>query len=78
MARKRPGERSVRPRSEPAVAIATAQPSLDLAEHDAARHRVVGQERLVEEHLGEALVAVEPAEAAHGHARRVERHEQVA
>ena len=78
VAMKRPGERSVRPalgaggghRHRPAL--------VHLAEHHAAGQRVVGEEGLLEEHLGEALVAVEPAEAAHGDAGRVERDEQVA
>ena len=39
--------------------------------------RVVGDERVVEEHLGEALVAVEPTEAAHGDARRSSGTQQV-
>ena len=36
---------------------------VDLAEHHPARQRVVGEEGVLEEHLGEALVAVEAAEA---------------
>ena len=40
-----------------------ASPGSTLAEHVG-----VGHEHVVEEDLGEALVAVEPAEAAHGHA----------
>ena len=36
-----------------------------------------GTKHVVEEHLGEALVAVEPREAADGHARGVQRHEEV-
>ena len=72
VARNRPGLRSVSPRSEPVVAIATRHPSLHLTEHE-----VVGHEHVVEEHLGEPLVAVEPAEAAHGDAGRVERDEEV-
>ena len=63
-----------RPQREPALGRRRRhrdRPALaHLAEHDAAGDGVVGDERLVEEHLGEALVAVEPAEAAHGHARR--------
>ena len=37
----------------------------------------VGHEHVVEEHLGEPFVAVEPTEAAHRHAGRVERHQEV-
>ena len=51
--------------------------ALWVSEHHPAGDGVVGQEGVVEEDLGEALVTVEAAEAAHGHARRVERDEEV-
>ena len=69
---KRPGERSVSPRSEPVVAIATRPALVRLAEHVG-----VGHEHVVEEHLGEALVAVEALDGAHGDARRREVDEEV-
>src|ERR671918_267924 len=50
----------------------------DLAQDHAVGQRLVGHEGAVEEHLGEALVAVEPAEAPHRDARGVEGDEQVA
>src|SRR3546814_5574448 len=51
--------------------------AVGLTEHHAAGDGVVGELSTVEEHLGEALVAVEAPEATDGHARRVERHEEV-
>ena len=57
--------------------MATDQPAPTLAQHGPAGEGVVGQEGAVEEDLGEALVAVEPAEAPHGDAVEVERDEQV-
>ena len=52
--------------------MATPQPSLTPPSTC-----VVGHEHVVEEDLGEALVAVEAADAAHGDALGVERHEEV-
>ena len=72
MAVKRPGLRRVRPRSEPVVAMATFQPVVHRAEHVA-----VGDEDVVEEDLGEAVVAVEPGHRAHGDAGGAERDEEV-
>ena len=69
-ARNRPGERSVSPRSDDGGRHRDRPALAHLAEHDATGDGVVGDEGVVEEHLGEALVAVEPAEAAHGDARR--------
>jgi hypothetical protein len=51
---KRAGERSSRPRSKPAVAMATFQPCPSSPMRLSARHAHV-----VEEHLGKGLLAVQ-------------------
>ena len=72
VARKRPG-RAQREAALGAGGRHRDRPALvRLAEHVG-----VGHEHVVEEHLGEALVAVEPLDAAHGDARRREVDEEV-
>ncbi len=77
MAVKRPGER----KREAALGRRGGHgdgPALaDLTQHRSAREGVVGEEGLLEEDLGEPLVAVESTEPAHRDAGQVERDEQV-
>ena len=62
----------MRPRSEPVVAIATLQPWFGSPSTSSS-----GDEHVVEEHLGEAFVAVEPFDAAHRDAGRGQVDEEV-
>ena len=73
MARKRAGLRRLRPRSKPAVRHGDGPPLPSSPSTSA-----VGHEYVVEEDLGEAVVAVEPRDGTHGDALGVEGDEEVA